>query len=109
MGDRRLRDRRILGRHKDIVLNSLALGFITDLDETFIKNVAPLFPADAATKIDFKPLTDPYYLYDSLKGRGLAGKLANAVHVVVLTLVRFQILPLILALPVYKIYHYYDL
>ena len=60
---------------KDIVMNSLALGFITDLDEGLNKHIVNMFPDEATVPVDFAPATNPRHLYDWLGKRGLAGKL----------------------------------
>jgi hypothetical protein len=87
------------GDAQNIVLNSLALGFITDLDEMLNKNIANIFPAEAKSKIDFTPPTEPISLYDSLRKGGCLGRMANALHVAVCYLMRFHLMPVLLLLP----------
>jgi len=78
-------------------LNSLALGFITDIDEILISNIVNYFPDEAVVAVSFDPICNPMNLYDEMGGP--FGSIAQKVIRAYGHLIRFHVLQLIIALP----------
>jgi hypothetical protein len=86
------------GDLKDYVLNSLALGFITEIDELILRNIAQVSASEAIVEVPFEPTVDPLSIYDRVKGGGQS--IAQMIHRVSCSLVKWQLCQFFIALSV---------
>jgi hypothetical protein len=92
------------GTPLEVIMYTLALTFITSIDELVILDTAKLFSADAIVKVSFDPTGDPSKVYDGVSGP--QGVIAQYIHKAFCFLVRFNLLPLLLLL--LPLNFYYD-